>query len=145
MIDIEKFRRAMREIAARKGDFTLFALFRLEDAPYGWDLVVSSSWLEQGNLKNLAELADALKDSIGEKQLRELSRIVTIKQSDPALKAILSEVRVDDEVIEVHDSVFFDLRVAHAIFLRAKRVVARLRLKRPGLASTKEKQRGIGR
>lgn len=145
MIDIEKFRRAMREIAARKGDFTLFALFRLEDAPYGWDLVVSSSWLEQGNLKNLAELSDALKDSIGEKQLRELSRIVTIKQNDPSLKAILSEVRVDDEVIEVHDSVFFDLRVEHAIFLRAKRVVARLRLKRPNLASTKEKQRGIGR
>lgn len=145
MIDIEKFRRAMREIAARKGDFTLFALFRLEDAPYGWDLVVSSSWLEQGNLKNLAELSDALKDSIGEKQLRELSRIVTIKQNDPALKAILSEVRVDDEVIEVHDSVFFDLRVEHTIFLRAKRAVARLRLKRPNLASTKEKQRGIGR
>lgn len=145
MIDKEKFLKAMREIAAKKGDFTLFALFRLEDGPYGWDLVVSSSWLEPGNLKDLAELADALKDSIGERQLRELSRIVTIKQDDPALKAILSAIRVDNEAIEVHNSVFFDLRVEHAIFLRAKRVLNGQRLKRANLAPAKVKHRDIER
>lgn len=125
MIDIEKLRRAMREISAKKGDFTLFALFRREDAPDGWDLVVSSPWLEEENLKHFAEFADALKGIIGEKQLRELSRIVTIKQDDPALRAILSAIQVDDGVAEVRESVFFDLRVEHAIFLRAKRVVQR--------------------
>lgn len=125
MIDIEKLRRAMREIAAKKGDFTLFALFRREDAPDGWDLVVSSPWLEEGKLKHFAEFADALKGIIGEKQLRELSRIVTIKQDDRALKAILSAIQVDDGVVEVRESVFFDLRIEQAIFLRAKRVVER--------------------
>lgn len=126
MIDIEKFRKAMRDIAARKGDFTLFAFFRREDAPDGWDLVVSSPWLEAGNLKNLAEFADALKNLVGEKQLRELSRIVTIKDNDPALKAILSDIQVQDGVTEVRESVFFDLRIQQAIFLRAaKGVVVR--------------------
>ena len=77
--------------------------------------------LEEGKLKHFAEFADELKASIGEKQLRELSRIVTIKEEDPALKAILSEIQVDDAVVEVRESVFFDLRVAQAIFLRARR------------------------
>lgn len=125
MIDIEKIRRAMREIAAKKGDFTLFALLRREDAPDGWDLVVSSPWLEEGKLKALGEFAEALKRSIGEKQLRELSRIVTINEDDPALTAILSSMQVDDAVTEVRESVFFGLRVEHAIFLRAKRIIER--------------------
>lgn len=124
MIDIEKLRRAMREISAKKGDFTLFALFRREDAPEGWDLVVSSSWLEEGKLKALGEFAEALKGSIGEKQLRALSRIVTIRHDDPALKAILSSIQVDDGVAEVRESVFFGLRVEHAIFMRAKDAVS---------------------
>ena len=123
MIDIEKLRRAMREITSKKGDFTLFALFRREDAPDGWDLVVSSPWLEEGKLKALGEFAEALKASIGDKQLRELSRIVTINQDDPALKAILSSVQVDDGVAEVRESSFFGLRVERAIFLRAKHAV----------------------
>jgi hypothetical protein len=123
MIDIEKLRRAMRTISAKRGDFTLFALFRREDAPDGWDLVVSSSWLEEGKLKALGEFAEALKRSIGERQVRELSRIVTIKQDDPGLKAILSSIQVDDGVAEVRESVFFGLRVERAIFLRAKDAV----------------------
>src|ERR1035438_8521788 len=51
-------RRAMHEIAKRKGDFTLFALFMPADAPLmqagdpgTWDLVVSAPWLERGRLK----------------------------------------------------------------------------------------------
>jgi hypothetical protein len=122
MIDIAKLRRAMREIAEKKGPFTLFALFRRADAPEGWDLVVSSRWLENGRLKQLNEFADALKAILGEKQLREFSLIVPIKRDDPALEAILSAIEVDDDVVEVRESVFFDLDIKKAIFLRAKRV-----------------------
>ena len=123
MIDIEKLRRAMRDIAAKKGMFTLFALFRREDNPWGWDLVVSSRWLDEGKLKTLAEFAELLKRGIGERQLRELSRIATIKEDDPALNKILSAIQVEDEVLEARDNNFFGLQVEHAIFLRAKRVV----------------------
>jgi len=120
MIDIEKLRRAMRDIAAKKGQFTLFALFRREDGPDGWDLVVSAPWLEKGKLKALGEFSEQLKASVGEKQLREISRIATINQDDPALSATLSAIHVEDGVEEVRDSVFFGLRIEHAIFLRAK-------------------------
>jgi len=125
MIDIEKFRRAMRRIAAKKGPFVLFALFRRENAPDGWDLVVSSPWLKEGRLKQLAEFAHALKEILGERQLRELARIVPIKGDDPALEAVLSAIQVDDGVVEVRESMFFDLRIRQAIFLRATRSVKR--------------------
>ena len=123
MIDIEKLRQAMRDIAAKKGMFTLFALFRREDNPWGWDLVVSSRWLEAGKLKTLAEFAELLKGAIGEKQIRQLSRIATIKEDDPAFNKILSAIQVDDGIVEFRDNDFFGLQVEQAIFLRAKRVV----------------------
>jgi len=125
MINIEKFRRAMHEIAAKKGPFILFALFQRENALEGWDLVVSSSWLEPRRLKQLTEFANALKSVVGERQLLELSQIVPINKDDPALKAVLSTVQIDDGVVEVHQAVFFDQRIKHAIFLRAKRFVER--------------------
>jgi hypothetical protein len=86
----------MHSIAKKKGRFTLFALFRREDAPDGWDLVVSSPWLKEGRLKQFAEFVDALKGILGERQLRELSRIVTIKGDDPTLKEVLQEIQIED-------------------------------------------------
>jgi hypothetical protein len=54
MTAIGDFRRAMHEIAVKKGNFTLFALFMPADAPLHrgddpgtWDLVVSAPWLEE--------------------------------------------------------------------------------------------------
>src|SRR5262245_6877575 len=125
MIDVEKFRRAMREIAAKKGPFTLFALFLRENAVIGWDLVVSSSWLEAASLERLTEFSNALKRIVGVKQLLELAQIVPIDKDDPALKAVLSRVQIDDGLVEVYQTVFFDQPIKHAIFLTAKRIVAR--------------------
>lgn len=125
MIDVEKFRRAMRKIATKKGPFTLFALFLRENAVGGWDLVVSSSWLEAASLKRLTEFTNALKAIVGTKQLLELAQVVTIDKDDPALKAVLSKVQIDDGLVEVHQVVFFDQPIRHAIFLTAKRIVER--------------------
>ena len=125
MINIEKFRRAMHKIAEKKGPFTLFALFQRENAIDGWDLVVSSSWLEAASLKRLTEFANALKAIVGTKQLLELAQIVPIDKDDPALRAVLSTVQIDDGLVEVHHVVFFDQHIKQAIFLTAKRIVER--------------------
>ena len=42
MINTNLLRKAMDEIAAKKGEFTLFALLKRPDAFGEWDLVVSS-------------------------------------------------------------------------------------------------------
>lgn len=124
MIDIKILGRAMREISAKKGEFTLFALFRREGAA-GWDLVVSSSCLQDGKLKALGEFAKDLKGIIGEEQLEQLSRIVTINEDDPALRIILKSIHVDDGQANVQKGEFFGQRVEDAIFLRAKRLTQR--------------------
>ena len=113
------------KIAAKKGPFTLFALFLRENAVIGWDLVVSSSWLEAASLERLTEFSNALKRIVGVKQLLELAQIVPIDKDDPALKAVLSRVQIDDGLVEVYQTVFFDQPIKHAIFLTAKRIVAR--------------------
>jgi len=125
MIDVKKFQRAMREIAAKKGPFTLFALFLHENAIIGWDLVVSSSWLQEPSLKQLREFCNTLRKIVGTKQLLESAQVVPINRDNPGLKEVLSKVQIDDGLVEVHQVVFFDHQIKHAIFLTAKRVVAR--------------------
>ena len=66
VISTARLRRAMREIAAKKGDFTLFGLVMRADAPGTWDLVVSASWLVEGKLKALREFAALLAASNGD-------------------------------------------------------------------------------
>lgn len=121
MISTTKLRKAMREISAKKGEFTLFGLFMRADAPGTWDLVVSAPWLEPGKLRTLSEFTRLLSESVGEQSLRQFSRIVTLRQQDRALKAVLSAFSVDDGEIRVQRSNLFGLEIEDAIILRAKR------------------------
>ena len=111
----------MHEIAAKKGDFTLFGLFMRSDAPGTWDLVVSAPWLEKGKLKATGELVRLLTDSIGEKVLRDFSRIQTVNKGNPALKAILAAFSVDDGEVRIQKRNLFGLEIEDAIILRAKK------------------------
>lgn len=121
MISTTKLRKAMRKIAAKKGNFTLFGLFMRADAPGTWDLVVSAPWLEAGKLKALGEFTELLSKQIGEQSLREFSRIVTLNQSDPALRAVVSAFSVDDGELRVQHSNLFGLEIEEAIIMRAKK------------------------
>ena len=121
MISTNKLRKAMREIAAKKGDFTLFGLFMRADAPGTWDLVVSAPWLEEGKLKALAEFTELLAESIGEQSLKEFSRVVTLNRRDPTLNSLVSAFSVDDGEMRVTRSNLFGLEIEDGIIFRAKR------------------------
>ena len=121
MISTKKLRKAMRKIAAKKGDFALFGLFMRADAPGTWDLVVSAPWLEQGNLKSLEEFTELLSNEIGEQSLREFSRVVTLKPGDPSVTAVVSAFSVDDGELRVQHSNLFGLDIDDAIIMRAKK------------------------
>ena len=122
MISTKKLRKAMREIAAEKGEFTLFALFLRADSSGGvWDLVVSAPWLEPGKLKALGEFVELLAKSLGESNLRDFSRVQTVGDDDPTLNAIVSEFPVEDGELRVSRPGLFGLEIEDAIILRAKR------------------------
>lgn len=120
-VDREKLRQLMREVAAERGEFTLFGLFLRAEAPDKWDLVVAAPWLEEGKLKALGEFVEKLSAAIGEQQLLSLSRVITVKHDDPSLEAILRAVEDDDSDVELSDCDFFGLRIDHAYIFRAKR------------------------
>lgn len=111
----------MHEIAAQKGDFTLFGVFMRADAPGTWDLVVSAPWLQEGKLKALGELSQLLSRSLGEQSLQQFSRIAAVNEDNDALNAVLSSVSVDDGEVRIQRSNFFGLDIEDAIIFRAKR------------------------
>ena len=121
-------RRAMHAIAARKGDFTLFALFMRADAPFmradapgTWDLVVSAPWLERRKLEALKELVDLLAKSIGKQALQQLSRVEAIPGDDPNVRHILKSVPVEDGERHIESNDLIALQIERAIIFRAWR------------------------
>jgi len=121
MISTDKFRKAMREIAAQKGDFTFYGLFLRADAPGTWDLVVSAPWLKERNLKDLREFTKLLSKSTGQQSMRQLARVVILNERDPSFKKVVSSYSVDDGEVRVHHSNLFGLDIEDAIIMRAKK------------------------
>lgn len=120
MIPTRTLRKAMHDIADKKGPFTLFGLFLRTDALGTWDLVVSAPWLGKSQLQATRELVALLKESIGEKALRNLSRIQTIDGDSPGLEPILQGFSVEDGDVRIKKTNLFGLEIEDAIILRAK-------------------------
>ena len=122
MIAVSRLRKAMHEMVAQEGDFTLFALLRRDEPLYGlWDLVVSAPWLKSDTLAATREVADHLAKSIGTKGLQQLARIVVITDDNPTVKFFLKNVPVDDGERRIQRTDLFGLQIEEGIIFRAKR------------------------
>jgi len=121
MINTNVLRKAMDGIAAKKGEFTLFALLMRADAPGTWDLVVSASWLESGNLKATREFVRLLAQSMGEESLHQFSRVVALDSNDAPVRFILENLAVEDDELRVQSTDLLGLQIQEAIIFRAKK------------------------
>ena len=126
MIAPGDLRKAMHEIAGRKGDFTVFGLFMRADAPLvrsddlgTWDLVASAPWLEGSRLKATTELVDLLKKTMGRKLVQELSRVVIIPGEDPTVQFLLRSVPVEDGEHHIRGIDLPRQQIERAIIFRA--------------------------
>jgi hypothetical protein len=121
MIDTGRMRRAMHDMAAQKGDLTLFALLRRADAVGGmWDLVVSAPWFKNSTLAATQEVVDLLTKSLGRKALLQFSRVVALTGDDPTVRFFLKNVPVEDGERRIQGTDLFGMRIEEAIVLRAK-------------------------
>lgn len=119
MINPNALRKAMHELAAKRGEFTLFALLMRADAPDTWDLVVSAPWLEGGKLKATAEFVRLLSQSIGQKSLPHFARVVVLSGNDAPVKFILENIPVEDGEIHLQSFNLQGMKIEKAIIFRA--------------------------
>ncbi len=119
MINTNVLRKAMREIAANRGNFTLFALLMRADGPGTWDLVVSAPWLESGKLRATSEFVRLLAQSIGEESLQQFSRVLALNSADAPLKFILENIPVEDGEIRIENTDLLGMQIKEGIILRS--------------------------
>lgn len=119
MIDITKFEKFYRKIHAEKESFRLFGLLLRAEAPGKWDLVVSAPWLEQGKLKALEEFIEKMSAVVGEHEVLQLSRVITLNHDEPALIEILRQVHKVEETTELRDINIAGMEISHAVIFAA--------------------------
>lgn len=121
MIDTGPFRKAMHDIGAARGDFTLFALCMRTNGLGAWDLVVAAPWLEAGTHKAISEVVDLVTKSIGRKPFQQLARVAVVSPEDPTIKFLARHPLENGERrIDTTGEDMFGLQIQTAIILRAK-------------------------
>jgi len=117
----EKLKHQEEIMANEKGPFDLFALFLREDAPEKWDLVVAADWIEKDKQAALKYIAGILQKALSTEELLNLSRIVFIDKSNPALGAFQKSIHVEHRITEIKDSNFFGLQIKHVYLITSRK------------------------
>ncbi|MBM4295414.1 MAG: hypothetical protein FJ126_11025 [Deltaproteobacteria bacterium] len=84
----EKLESLEKEIAAERGDFSVFGLFLREDAEDRWDLVVAAPWLNTEGMEDLNYITNKLKSCLKGNELVSISRIVLLDLNNPIIQNI---------------------------------------------------------
>ncbi len=115
-----KFAKLESDVAAARGDFTLFALFLREDVPDRCDLIISAPWASADQKGSLDYLVNRIKSDLGPADLTQLSRIVFIDPTDVSVRALNQAIHVEHGSVELRDSSFFGLPIKHAFIITSK-------------------------
>lgn len=99
---VANFVRLEKDVSEKKGGFFLFALLAREDLPDRWDLVFSAPWSTNAN-DAVEYIVAEIKSKLGAPELTNLSRIVFVQPTDPAVLAINRAFRVEHGAAEVRD------------------------------------------
>ena len=119
MIPTTQFRKAMHEIAAKQGDFTLFALFQRANGLGDWGLVVAAPWLKVGGYQDISKVVNGVVESIGRKPLRYLAQVAVVPEKQPAVKSILASLPVEDGEMRLGRTDLFGHEMLQAVIFRA--------------------------
>ena len=120
-MNIDKYIEIEKELSKRYGPFNLFALFLREDSAGKWDILVASDWIEQNKRESMRLIAGFLQEHLDKDELINISRIVLIEDSNPALSAFQSEMNIERGNIEVKNRNLFGLPIKHAYIITSRR------------------------
>lgn len=86
------------------------------------DVVVSAPWIEKDKKEALTFIAKPIQSKLADSELSNISRIVIVDKSNPALDAVHKAANVAHGAIEIRDSVFFGLPIKHAFLITSQRL-----------------------
>jgi hypothetical protein len=112
----------MRNVAATRGDFVLFGLFKQAIFTEYWDLVVAAPWLDGGAADSVSTVIRLVSREFpaSTQGLPFVGRVVTLDVYDPRVVELASTYALEDGEIRLPPSVIFDIEMEGAIILRAK-------------------------
>lgn len=117
---IDSFKKIEREIAKEKGALSLFALFLREDSLDRWDLLISSPWFEKTEKDAFVYVVGKLRSILKKDDFKLISRIIILRKNNKVLEAVHKAVKIEHGDIEVKDSVFFGLKIKHALIITSQ-------------------------
>jgi len=122
---MNEFARYMASIEAdlsqERGPFVLFALVRREDLPDRWDLLLSAPWIGKNKEGVVGDLVSRISSKWGSQELINLSRIVVVDPSEPAVVEFNKSFPAEHNWIDLRDSVVFGLPAEQTIVITSRR------------------------
>jgi hypothetical protein len=125
------FLKLEKKLAAKWGDFQLFALMLREDSAGFWDLVVAAPWAAVDKRKAIKRISAGLNHELRIDDIVKLSHVAIVKESDPDVVALNREFPTEHAVVELRDLEFRGSSIRHAFILTSRpRIVRRARARR---------------
>lgn len=91
---VVKIKKALAEIEAEKGNFTIKCLVAKNPDDIQWDLVLAADWFEADKMKRLEYLASKIFKDFDADSMSQFSGIITIdEQSNAELLTLLKRVQ----------------------------------------------------
>lgn len=87
---LNKFKTVVNSLENEHGSFLIFALFLREEPFERWDIIVSATWLNLGELASYKLISSKLQEFLTESELLLFSRIVLLDPDDEVVQFLLN-------------------------------------------------------
>lgn len=118
---VNKLMSIEKETSEERGEYNLFALFLREDSSNKWDILIAANWIDNNKEDALKYLVPKIQKAFTQDELLQISRIVIIEDTNPALPALQQAVSIEHGSAEIKDSNFFGLQIKHAFLITSRR------------------------
>ncbi|MBI5273406.1 MAG: hypothetical protein HY861_05445 [Chlamydiia bacterium] len=125
---LEKLKSIVVNLEKDHGPILIFALFLREDPLEKWDIVVSASWLNPGDMNAYNTIIDRFRGVLVQADLMQFSRLVILDANDPVVSFLQDSCVITNGHIEtLPGDVFsekFKFTIKSACVLRCQRLSA---------------------
>ena len=124
-IILEKLKQVVLSLETEHDAILVFALFLREDPLEKWDIVVSASWLQSGDMNSYKIITSKIQAALSNSELMELARIVILDDNDPVISFFQDNFSVSNghfaEVLGDQFSTRFGFTIKRAYLLRCQK------------------------